>query len=288
MNQIAMARKVITSCLLFLVCVIGGPMPAEAGQFQLFPFDPSLSHYIQNYHLNPDPKGALDFFFRIDLSRFERLAEETNEPHARAVLMAFYIHILHASPDEVLPFARRLALESRGEQAAFGTEAIAYGATTNRREALKLIVDVFGLSAASLDEYDSMKSYPYPSLEAEHWHTLDVLWASFFATGERMYIRKIAKALVHFKVMDDDYKKRLQLLAEQNPTAGTKEYDEWVNGLTAQESLFGLTLNAASDPQVLDALRDIEKRENGRVGGLVNTIIKRIDKAHTRKQLTHR
>ena len=283
-----MAKKITITCFLILLGVTGWGAPVTAGQFQLFPFDPSLSHYVQNYHNSPDPKGALDFFFRIDLSRFERLAEEANEPHARAVLMAFYIHVLHDSPEEVLPFARRLALESRGAQAAFGTEAIAYGATQNRREALKIIVDVFGLPSASLDEYEAMQSYPYPAMEAEHWHTLDVLWASFFATGERMYIRKIAKALVHFQVMDDDYKKRLQLLAEQNPTAGSKEYDEWVSGLTAQESLFGLTLNAASDPEVLEALRDIVKKENNRVSGLVNKIIQRVDKAQNRKQLSHR
>jgi hypothetical protein len=288
MKPSGMAKKVVMTCGLILLGAALSGAPVAAEQFQLFPFDPSLSHYIQNYHNNPDPKGALDFFFRVDLGRFERLAEESNRPHARAVLMAFYVHILHESPDEVLPFARRLALESRGGQAAFGTEAIAYGATKHRREALKLITEVFGLPPATLDEYDAMQNYPYPGLEAEHWHTLDVLWASFFATGERMYIRKIVKALYYFQVMDKEYKERLQLLAHEHPTAGTKEYKEWVSGLTARESLFSLTLNALSDPEILEALRDIAEKENGRVSILVGTIIKRVDKARARKQLSHR
>jgi len=283
-----MKNKVIRICCFMIAWVSLQAAPAAAEQFQLFPFDPSLSHYIQNYHNNPDPKGALDFFFRIDLSRFERLAEESSRPHARAVLMAFYVHILHNSPEEVFPFARRLALESRGVQAAFGTEAIAYGATQNRREALKLIADVFGLAPSDLDEYDAMQSYPYPDLEAEHWHTLDVLWASFFATGDKQYIRKIAKALKHFQAMDDDYKDRLQLLAQEHPTAGTREYDEWVSGLTARESLFSLTLNAAGDEDILAALKDIAEKENGRIARLVETIIQRVDKARARKQLSHR
>ncbi len=253
-----------------------------AEPFELFPFDPSLSQYIQSYHFNPDPSEALDRFFSIDMREFEEKAEEKGLPHSRAVLMAFYIHILHDNDEQVLPFAHRLSSVTQEEKAQFGLEAIAYGAKKNRREALAVLVESFRLPPESLGEYAALRSYPYPTMEADHWRTLDVLWVSYFATGDCRYIRKIAKSLTDFRVMDEEYKEQLRLFSEINPKPGSYEYRVLVGGLTAQASLFSLTVNAAQDPVVLAELREVAGNGNRRMNKLAKQIVQRVDEARGR------
>jgi len=191
--------------------------------------------------------------------------------------MAFYAHILHDNPEEVLPFAKRIAIETKRARAAFGTEAIAYGASKDRNKALSIIAEAFDLPEDSLEKYKSLEIYPYPSMEPKNQQLLDVLWASFFATGKSSYIEKIAEPLVHFHVMNEEYVEELRRLSNKNPKPGSKEYKELWSGITAQASLFGLIANAANDPVVLEALREIAYSGNGRVNELASKIVRKAD-----------
>ena len=248
---------------------------ALAVQFQLFPFDPELSHFVQSYHHRPDPSSALDRLVDLDIDEFEGKAAQSNQPHARAVLMAFFAHVVRAAPAEVEPLAKRVVAEQTGASAAFTTEAIARGASANRREAIELISEGFSLPAENFETLMQL-DFPYPEMRAADWHKMDVLWASFFATGESAYIEAIAEPLNLYAKPEDSWMARLRGLSRENPPPGTALHAEWVGLLTARAALFGLTVNAAQDVRVREVLRSFSGRED-RVGDIAAKIVRDLE-----------
>lgn len=247
--------------------------------FKLFPFDSQLSEAVQSYHQKPDPETVLDRFFQTDIEAIEKEAKKwNNQAHARATLMAFYASIIHQNPQMSLPFAKRIAEETRGAKTAFGLEVIAYGSTTNRDEALGVIARKLSLTPEQLNIYRSFKVYPYPDMEADNGEMLDIHWACFFPTGDEQYVRKIAKPLVHFMVPDKQFKERIRDLAQKKPQPGTSEYKELMEMLTAQAAMFGLTINALKYSMVLESLRKIAFKEHGRVAELAGKIVSEVEK----------
>ncbi len=252
------------------------PQTLLALDFQLFPFEPKLTKYIQNYHKGGDAKEALEVFFDINHDQFQKKAIENNEPHSRAILMAFYVSILGENADLVLPFTRRLIKYSSGRKAAFGTEVIAYGATKNRKEALDLIVKHYNLKPDDAAKFESLEVLPYLKMSVNHWQTLDILWGCYFATANSLYLEMIAEPLIYWQVPDEKYEKKLKYFAKTIPSPGTKNYIEWVNLLIAQASMFGLTHNATMYPVVYESLVEISKKREDRVGELAKKITRLI------------
>ena len=259
-----------SSFLLFAIFLL--PQELAAEDFSLFPFAPQLSKHVQDYHKQPKPKEALNHFFDIDIEQFEKKAEEADQPHSRAILMAFYINILVENSELVLPFANRLINNSTGAQAALGTEILAHGATSNRKEALALIVKRYKLGQESTATIESLDVLPYPYMTATDWQALDILWACFFATGKDLYIEKIAEPLIYWQVPDEKFGERLRNFERINPAPGTEQYEEWFGAITAQASMMSLTVNASKDPAIYKSLVEISKKRQDRVGELTKKI----------------
>ena len=205
------------------------PAGATATRFLLFPFDPNLSLFVQSYHQHPQPKAALDRFFAIDIESFEKDALSAQQLHSRAVLMAFFAHVLHANPSLVLPFAEQLVANATGSKAAFGSEAIAYGASSSRADALELIAERFALAQEHRASLTNAAEFPYPQMKAANWQDLDILWACFFASGDRTYIRAIVEPLNRFAVPEDTWMQRAEQLTNSPPGKDSPEYAEWID-----------------------------------------------------------
>lgn len=248
----------------------------SAASFRLFPFDLELSDFIQNYRKTPDPNAAIDRYFATKLEEFLDQAQRTEQPHARAVLMAFYVHVIHDNPKLSVSFATRLVSEAKGERAAFGAEILAYGAGPNRKDALLVVSEGFKLPSDAVDTYMALDQFPYPQLEATDWQTLDILWASFFASGNDLYVRKIAEALVHFRPQGPDFDNRLRALSAQDPQPGTREHTELIGMLTAQSSYFGLVENARNSPDVLQVVKAIAGQNRERVSDIAKEIVEQV------------
>lgn len=246
----------------------------RAASFNLFSFDPELSAFIQNYRQTPDPKAAVDRYFTIELDAFLDQAQRAEQPHSRAALMAFYIHIVHDNPELCVPFANRLVSEATGERAAFGAEVLAYGAGEHRNEALSIVVKGFKLPPEAMDTYTALEPFPYPKMDATDWQTLDILWASYFASGNDLYIRKIAAPLVYFQPRGPDFDAKLRALSAQDPQPGTPEHSELMGMLTAQASHFGLSEIALINPDVLRTIKTIASENRGKVSTVAGEIVK--------------
>ena len=252
-----------------------------AATFTLFPFDEGMSDYVQSYRKSPNPEAAFDRYFSIDLDEFLSRARQADQQHSRAVLMAFFVHIAHDNPNLCIPFANRLVSEARGEQAAFGAEVLAYGATENRKESLVAIAEGFDLPTRALDTYISLDPFPYPQLRATNWQALDILWASYFASGNGQYIQEIAEPLGEYQSGGPEFDSRLRSLSAQNPESGTPEHAALVSMLTARAAYFGLVENAAVYPNILTTLEALAAQNRGKVSEVSNEIV---DQARNRTQ----
>jgi hypothetical protein len=166
-----------------------------AASFNLFPFDPETSEFIQKYHQSPDPEAAIDRYFALELEEFLSLAQQTDQPHSRAVLMAFYVQLIHDNPQLCTHFANRLVSEAKGEKAAFGAEVLAYGAGQARQESLSLVARGFDLPASALEAYVALEQFPYPQMEATNWQVLDVIWLPILRAGTTSTFKKSLRRL---------------------------------------------------------------------------------------------
>jgi hypothetical protein len=252
--------------LLLLSCALASlAQSALADEFVLFPFDPPLTHYLEAYRQTPNPQEALDRLLGMDMEDFQARGHRPEYGPSRAVLMAFFAHVLHENPQLVLPFAGRVGSSTRGQLASFCTEAVAIGASAHRDKALSLIGDSFGLADEDLEKLREVAVFPYPQLSPTTWEHLDILWASYYASGDLLYVRKIAQTLEHFIPPDDELRQRLRYFSGVNPPAGTPQHRAWVDLLTAQAAARGLRSHASSDAAVHNLLEELASTP-GRVG----------------------
>ena len=247
------------------------PPPPPATSFRLFPFNDGLSVFMQSYIAEPSPEGALDQFFAIDLEEFERLAKETEHPHARSVLIAFYVQLLNKNPI-ALSFAARLVAERMATHASFGTDVIAASATKDREKALSLIIERFDLPAEAIRTIESKTPFDYHELQAEHHQALDILWACYFATGEAYFVEKIARVLDGHPVDPKDALERIRALGSSNPQPGTSDHRAFWSLAVGEAARMGLTLNSRE----YDTVREILERLTTESGTSLSAILRSI------------
>ncbi|MFH0946216.1 MAG: hypothetical protein V2A76_13530 [Planctomycetota bacterium] len=246
---------------------------SASAQFAIFPFDKDLTAHVQSYHQDPKPADAIDWFFELDLEEFNRGAEATRNPHSKLILTAFMAQIIHDHPELELPFAKRMVAETSGEKASLGAEILACGATKHRAEAFETVRKGFGFPEEVVAKSVAPRTFYFPEMEVTHWQVLDVLWGGFYASGDELYIRKIAGMLETFQVPDDAFKSRLRELYGSKPEPGSAEGSELVKMLSSQSAMMSLTRNAAMYPAVLDVLERVAKTSDGRVKELATSIV---------------
>ncbi len=236
-------------CLLFFA-FIATSTPASATSFRLFPFNEELSVFLQSYLQDPQPEGAIERLFAVDLERFEQLAVETEHPHARSVLMAFYVQIMNRNPTLTLRFAERLCSEGKPIHSSFGTDVIAASTTNDRDKALALIIAHFDLPPEEVSNIEAKETFDYLGLAADHPHTLDVLWACYFASGESLFVESIVHALNGQPVGREDAQRRIRELGSTKLQPGSSEYELFWSLVVGEAARMGLFFNTRDDDGV--------------------------------------
>ncbi|MCP5112222.1 MAG: hypothetical protein GY953_15460 [bacterium] len=234
-------------------------LPAAASaEYRLFPFDAELSHYVENYGAKPAPANALERLLVMDVSAFEERAAEATEPHSRAALMAFYVHVLRQHPDLVLDFARELVKRTSGGTAAFGAETIAYAGGPDRDEALGIVAEGFRLSEEYAKRLLDLPVFSYREIPVESGQALDLLWACFYATGDHYYLRRIAEPLVGHPLESAVAANRIGVLAADKPAPGSTAHGEILRLAYGEAARMGLLEHS----QRLDAVRKFLEAES--------------------------
>jgi hypothetical protein len=273
-----------TALALSLVLGVASPaLPAKSAGFLIFPFDKELSQFIHAYHRAPDAVTALDRFFSIDFAQFERSAGKQGYDQHRSVLMTFFVCVLRNDPGLTLPFAERLASGAGGEQAAFGTELIAYSGTGDRDEALTIVAEGFGLSRSARAKLRPLRPVDYSRLEATDGALLDILWACYFATGDRSYLAKVAARLVSASPTYDESIEEIRRLSVGKHKPGSPTYAKVVDIAMGEAARMALTSVAGEDPATLLALRQLIGTVPGNVGSRLSSIVAEIESRATRR-----
>lgn len=231
-----------------------------------------LDAFVEDYYLRPDPDRAIDLLAGLDVPDFLTTDEEPAASLGIAALTTFYAHVLHGSPEATLPLARRLALSDLPENVLIAALSIASAATPDAGAGLDMLEASAVLPASAFAEIRAATPYPFPAMTAQSFLDLDIFWVSFFATGDTVYIEKIADTLVHW---DPDDRALIDLAAsteapDRERLAAQVALIETVTALSARWSL---TQNGRTHPRVRRALSDIAERREDKVGDVVREIL---------------
>ncbi len=242
------------------------------GRYVLFPFAPNLSSFIDQYYTAPDADRALQALVAFDFEDFLAKAQSNRQDHARAVLLAFYTHVLRAAPGRDVALARSITGDGSAEKMAFAGQAIAYADTARKDEALKLIAGAFTDPAPIMQRFDSLVPFPYPHMQVRSSTDVDILWACFLGSGVPDYIASIANGLVYWQPLDQ-IRDRLQLLAAHPRPPNSPEAREFDALLIGQVTFESLRLLAPAHVMVRETLELIAGGRTDRVGEVAGAIV---------------
>lgn len=256
----------------FLLGIVICPS-VQGKDFHLLPFAPGLTAIIESYHVTPQPQKAIDYLWTLDLAKFEKQAEESQQPHARAVLIAFYSTVLHQNPKLVLPFAKKIVKSAFGERAALGAEIIAYSGAPSRIEALKLIGIKFSLSKEDVAKYEALPSYPYATMHPTDQYLLDIIWACFFGSDDMKFLERISELLAPISDTLEKTTERMKAIADKKPTPDSPEHKEILGLANGEAVRFALAELVKRDSKILSAVQKLAKTKKGSVAAQLKAII---------------
>jgi hypothetical protein len=229
----------------------------------LFPFDPELTAFCQNYLREPSPNKALDQFFSLDVEEFKSLAIQDNDPSEMNILVSFYSHILYDNPNMATPFAKQILAEAQGFKVVLGAFIIAQ---SGHKEALKEVMKGFE-DESDLKQQISIALeelvFDCPMIEADHPLLLDMLWACFFASGKVCYLEEITTGLGHSADSFETLERRIgelnKTVQDANLGEDSEEFKELMRLVTAYTAYWSLEQNAIEYPYVLEPLRKLSR-----------------------------
>jgi hypothetical protein len=259
------------------ILLVLSAIDARAVTFTLFPYESEFSDFLTLYHRRPNPALALEKLMALDIDALERKAVDAGDIYWRAVLMAFYVNVLHDRSDQVLPFARRIAATASTNMALFATEAIARSARQDRAEALTLLANRYASLTRDFAVFEAMPVGPYPAIRAFAPSALDIIWASYFSTGRLPYLETIAGTLMHYEKYGPEQVARLRMafLKDNGEVRNGQVPDlEWVsNFLVAQTAAAGAILMVATDPAFAKDLQEVARNADPKIASVIETVI---------------
>ena len=166
----------------------------------LFRSDKRLSKFVENYYRQPNPAAAFNRLLSLDLRRLHNAGRKSGDPHYLEVLGAFYAHIARANPRATAAYVGRAIAQGGRLRLIYAHQVVYLAAAPNSAALIRRLRSVNPSLAASMTRLvRNLRAFPYPNLPILHARHLDILWASFFASGESRYIRRIASALVAWR-----------------------------------------------------------------------------------------
>lgn len=167
--------------LILLTLLLGLAVPAPAAE----PIaGKEFGQRLMGYYQHPDPQAAFGWLLALDDAAMAR-------EDAVDLLAVFYLHVLKANPALAASFVDH-AVRAR-PKAALGAALAIWLADLPAKEALVGRLAKTGKIAPDrLAEVKAVAPFVKEELEVVSPHDLDLLWTSFFATGDTDYVRFIA------------------------------------------------------------------------------------------------
>ena len=255
-----------------LALLMTGPVRAqEVQELRIAGPRPDLAPFMETYYQGPNPQGALQWLAQVDLDRSLAQADEAQAPHTLALLAAFYAHVIREDDRAAAALPGRLRSPRSPTAGVVGAMAAQIAGTRSSSQAFDGLVAIGAVPPETATAVRSLPVYPYPGMVAQTHLDLDLFWTSFFATGDPVYVEKIAEALTFWR---DDPALRLpedfvslpegqQRLAIIRATMGVEAYAS-------------LRDRASRHPTVVATLRGLAARQD-RVGHVAQQIVDELD-----------
>lgn len=160
--------------------------------------DESFLAFVESYYGSPQPQAAFDWLERIAPTMMDEMLI-TADPHGQrfALIAGFFAHILRSRPDLIGPLTDRLIARDQPNLSAVGALAIASSGVEAAGPALQRLRQSGTIPAETADALAATAPYPFPTLSVSGTVDLELMWLSFFATGNPLYIRRVAEAMAY-------------------------------------------------------------------------------------------
>lgn len=214
---------------------------------------------MMHYYEQPDPRAAIAWLPAVDASAFA-------DPGAVDIFAAFYLHIVKADPS--LAGALSDAALAAPKPAALAAALAIWMADHPDKEALvQKLAGAGGIGAAGMERLRRLQPFSKDTFAVNSPHDIDILWASFFATGDSDYVAFIAQFLPHLLP-----KQRMAELARDDDDESRKKFELSLLAGTAAGSLSSLAREHPRVRQTLEAMaRDWPKPIGPAVAALLES-----------------
>lgn len=204
------------------------------------------------------------------LADLRALDRQQRRLHALRLLATFYAHLVHMQPTVAEPLARAAIASDRRDPAMIGAMALALSGTETGRAAIDTVAATRILEPETIARIRRADTYPFSRLPTETLFDLDVFWVSFFATGDPIYIDKVARGLDPFATIEGDAAGS----GGGGPAADPEDAQEVARpaalAIAARWSLMDI---APHHPAVIDALQVIAAARDDRIGAAVASVL---------------
>lgn len=213
------------------------------------PATKQFSEDMQTYFRHPAPKIMVDRLATLPSADFSK-------PELPYLVGAFFCHLIDASPDTADLLVDR-AVNGGRELKAVVVQSLAFSHHPRRTE----LIDRVGGSAATKGL--AATGTDFRSIRITHPAHLDMLWASFFATGDGVYVERITETLNRFQ--SEERLRELSARAKNDPSVNETIRD----GLIGQAAAWSLNANGRKIPEVRAALANYVARTNDPLAGVI-------------------
>lgn len=219
--------------LVVVVC-LAWAVPAAAQPIDGRRFNDLMSTYYQH----PDPAVALGWLRRLESQALQR-------PDAIDIVATFYLHILRAHPAQASGLVA--AVENASGPVALTAATAVWLAGVPGRDALLGQLRAAGrLSESEVARLTGFATFDATAFQPESAHDLDLCWASFYATGEPMWLEKVARHLPYMLPRD-----AMEELARRNDPAARQIFER---ALVARAAAWSLVSHARRHERVKAAM----------------------------------
>ena len=227
----------------------------------------AMAEFMERYYRNPQPLQAVDRMVDLDVGIFIQAARDAAEAQGVAILSTFMAHVLRANPDLVPVLAGRLAAAGRPRNALIGAHAIVTADGPTVPAALDTLAAAGLLDGETRTALTAAPGYPFPRMQAQTHFDIDIFWTSFFATGDRTYVEKVAEALTYWE------SDAMERLPREYPALSDEAQAMAIIEVTMAIVAHGtLTTNARRHPAVLSALDALSAARSDKVGVIAGSI----------------
>lgn len=153
-----------------------------------------LNDLMATYYQTPDPAAALGWLPRVEAQALQR-------PEAIDIVATFYLHVLRGEPALARGFVESVGASS-GPAVLTAATAVWLAGLADRDDLLARLRATGRLSETEVATLTRFPTFNPATFLPESAHELDLCWASFYATGEAVYLEKVARHLPYMLPRD--------------------------------------------------------------------------------------